>query len=243
MRNTEDQYRLERRACDLAWRMLGLQCRSGTICRWTGVTPRRIRRLYHNYFGDLDVLAQRRPRGRAPHCIELLLRSKKQRHEALELARVYHHMGLLEVAVAPAATTDRVRLGEALCDAFETFKTKYPSSLMTLEHGVLLLSAVARGEEVLLHCCGVCKNLMLLDRLQLPPRWCAVCAAALEYPSSFTLRSSRARLKGSAPSSAPDQRQVTQSADAYSPRLAQLRRRRQLRTLATLTGPEILRQK
>ncbi|HVW67747.1 MAG TPA: hypothetical protein VHB68_02180 [Steroidobacteraceae bacterium] len=238
MLQTEDQYRRERRASDLAWRMLGLQARSGTICRWTGVTPRRVRRLYHSYFRDLDIAAQRRPRGRAPHCIELLLRPRKQRDEALELARVYHHMGLLKLASVPPHANDRVRIGETLCDAFETFKIKYPNSTITLEHGVLLLSSVIRAEEILLHCCGVCQNLMILDRLQPPPRWCAVCSAALEYPPSFQSRTARTRLKRGPLLTAP-----VREPESWSPRLAQLRRRRQLRTIATITGPQMLRQK
>ncbi len=238
MPKSEDRYQRERRASDLAWRMLGLQARSSTICRWTGVTPRRVRRLYHSYFRDLEIAAQRRPRGRAPHCIELLLRSKKQRSEALELARVYHHMGLLKISSVPPSTGDRIRIGETVCDAFETFKGKYPNSRITLEHGVLLLSSMVRAEDVLLHCCSVCQNLIMLDRLQPAPQWCAACSAALEYPPSFESRMAPPRQRrGAAPAT------TAPPAESWSPRLSQLRRRRQLRTIATITGPQLLRQK
>ncbi len=57
--------------------------------------------------------------------------------------------------------------GEQLCEAFESFKTFVPASAITIDHAVLLLTALAEGDEVILVRCTVCSGLTCVDRLSL----------------------------------------------------------------------------
>src|ERR1700722_1536000 len=88
MQISDDRYRRHRRAFDLAWRMIGHGARTNTIARWTGLAERRIRRLQRSYGVETAGAAPKRPRGRSPYRVELLLRAPRMRKEAVALARL-----------------------------------------------------------------------------------------------------------------------------------------------------------
>lgn len=180
MRVTDDRYRRERRAFDLAWRMIGLSARTSTISHWTGLAERRIRTLQQSYGRDL-ACALHRPRGSAPRRIGLLLRSSVQRQWAAQFADLCcrHHV----LPAGPLASPDRsfptISRGESLCTAFEEFQAAYPGASLTIDQAILLLTELARRELVDLGCCPRCKLIAIVDRLSQYGTACLSCHTPL----------------------------------------------------------------
>jgi hypothetical protein len=70
--------------------------------------------------------------------------------------------------------------GELLCQAYEWFRYEVPETKLTLEHGVLLISELARGEEVQLGTCRTCGGVILFDCLSLGRLECVFCSTGIE---------------------------------------------------------------
>ena len=68
---------------------------------------------------------------------------------------------------------------ELLCAAYEAFKAGFPSSSLTIEQALLVLTALARGDEVALRQCPQCSAPMLLDRLSTRHQRCPRCSSKL----------------------------------------------------------------
>jgi len=117
MRVTDDRYWRDRRAFDLAWRLLGRSARTSTISRWTGLAERRIRALQRSYGTHSSNEPPRRPRGRSPQRVDLVLRSPKQRHHAARLACIYRKHTVLPRLVIP---TDACRPGSTRGSCYVT---------------------------------------------------------------------------------------------------------------------------
>ncbi len=179
MRISDERYNRHRRRVDLAWRLLRHEARTSTISRWTGMSGRRVRALVRNYADGDRGTEVKRPRGNSPYRIELLLRSRRQRLEAAMFAnfcraqRVYPASRLRDVE----SCLPEVARGERLCDAFESFKRDCPDSALTIEHGLLLVVALAKGEEVELGACERCRGVVLIDRLAGARQRCVHCSA------------------------------------------------------------------
>jgi hypothetical protein len=181
MQISADRYLRDRRAFDLAWRMIGHGARTNTISRWTGLPERRIRRLQRSYGVGTAGAAPRRPRGRSPYRIESLLRAPRMRKEALALARLCRDAGLLPAELGYAARTMQPDLdkGERLCSVFETFKSISPDSIITIEQMFLLVAALSRHDEIDLALCVGCGQAAIVDRLQVAPQRCESCGCAI----------------------------------------------------------------
>lgn len=178
MRKGEDKYNRHRRMWDLAWRMLTHDARTRTVSNWTGISERRVRALVHRYTSpsDTDV---KRPRGKSPHKIEALLRPPLLRVEAALFAQTCvdaNYFTLTTILGDPGNLPD-VDRGEALCTAYESFKAQFPSSSLTIEQALLVLTALARGDELALTQCPQCSAPMLLDRLSTRHRRCHRCSS------------------------------------------------------------------
>ena len=189
MRVTEDRYLRDRRAFDLAWRLIKLGARTGTISRWTGIAERRVRALQQSY-GSLDpgfAETLRRPRGQSPYRIERLLHSPLQQQDATRFASHCKSGGVL-----PAGhLTDidkmfpNIQRGELLCSTFESFKHDHPKSSLTIEQAVLLLTELVRGEEIGLEVCDKCGNYKIIDRLSPAPQLCMSCGSRTASCASY----------------------------------------------------------
>lgn len=188
MRVTDDRYLRDRRAFDLAWRLIKLGARTGTISRWTGIAERRVRALQQSYGSHEpgSVGSLKRPRGQSPYRIERLLHSLQQQQEATRFA----HLCKLTGVLPPSRLADVDRLlpeierGELLCSAYESFKQNFPESSLSIEQAVLLLTELVRGDEVGLEECRTCGNFQIVDRLDPGPRLCAACGSEVE-PCGF----------------------------------------------------------
>lgn len=54
--------------------------------------------------------------------------------------------------------------GELLCQAFEVYQQLMPSHGISFEHAVFLVTALARGDELVLSNCSGCGALIVSDR-------------------------------------------------------------------------------
>ena len=192
MRVTDDRYLRDRRAFDLAWRLIKLGARTGTISRWTGIAERRVRALQQSYGSHVpgSVGSLKRPRGQSPYRVERLLHSPQQQQDATCFARLCKRKGV--IPAASLADVDRmlpgIERGELLCEAYESFKQGSSQSSISIEQAVLLLTELVRGEEIRLEACSKCRNSQIVDRLNPGSRLCTICGHEVEFCASCTDR-------------------------------------------------------
>ena len=99
------------------------------------------------------------------------------RQEASVLASICYLLGVMppaQVADAPRHLPGMQR-GEALCDAFETYRMLMPAPRISFEHTVFLVTALARGDELRAMHCADCSALVVVDRLAVEQRRCLSC--------------------------------------------------------------------
>jgi hypothetical protein len=171
---------------DVAVRFIRHEARTRTIRQWTGLSDDRIRKLYHSYLraGGSTV----RHRGQSPRQATYFLRSSRMRAEASTLASLCCLVGLFDSdAFSPCRqrATD-VERAAALCVAYERYRATVHDPAITFEHAVLLVTALARGNELRLGDCRDCGALQVVDWLELRPTRCGLCSAGLARgPADF----------------------------------------------------------
>jgi hypothetical protein len=185
MRITDDRYRRDRRALDLAYRMLGHGARTGTISRWTGLGERLIRRFQRSYAGECEGPRPKRPRGSSPYRIELLLDSSRTRKETIALARFLVSAGVLRVGDYMPVTRN-VDSGEKLCLTFEAFRAEYADTTITIEQAALLITSISDGIEVELVACPRCQQITVIDRLNVTRQKCDDCDEVVDTCPKLT---------------------------------------------------------
>lgn len=177
MRITDSRYQRHRRSIDLAWRLIGLEARTSTISRWTGLSGHRIRALYRSYVSRQDGVSKRH-RGMSPYRLDVILHSPQKKCEAAMFAALCRALRVLPEH--PATDVERslpsVQRGEMLCEAYEWFRYDVPDAQLTLEQGILLVLELARGEHVQLGACPTCEGVMLIDPLSVGYQECVFCA-------------------------------------------------------------------
>lgn len=181
MRITEDRYSQHRRSLDLAWRLIKHEARTRTISRWTQLSGHRIRQLYKSYSSRQHKRVTRH-RGMSPYKLEMIMSSPRLRCEGAMFAAICRSLDVLpEDRVAdPERTLPGIERGELLCEAFEWFCFDVPDTKLTLEHGLLLINELARGELVRLGACRTCRGVILLDRLSTGRLHCVFCSTKLD---------------------------------------------------------------
>jgi hypothetical protein len=103
------------------------------------------------------------------------------REETAILASVCYLLGVMPGTRVPdARALPGVQRGEALCEAFETYRHLVRSPRISFEHAVYLITALARGEELSATLCSDCRGLMVVDRYAVPQRRCAGCERSLQ---------------------------------------------------------------
>src|ERR1700758_3918467 len=102
MRISDDRYRRERGALELALRFLRHEARTQTIRAWTGLSDDRIRKLYRSYLSQARRQLPRH-RGKSPHQTAYFTRSLRLQQETAVLASVLSLLGVLPAV--PAAGT------------------------------------------------------------------------------------------------------------------------------------------
>jgi len=106
MRISDDRYRRERWALELALRFLRHEARTQTIRAWTGLSDDRIRKLYRSYMSHARRYLPRH-RGKSPHQIAYFTRSLRMQEETAVLASVLSLLGV--VPASPGAARPALR--------------------------------------------------------------------------------------------------------------------------------------
>ncbi len=181
MRISDDRYSRDRLRLDLALRFIHHEARTHTIRAWTGLTDDRIRKLYRTYLCEAGGAGVARHRGKSPRQAAFFTRSLRIRREAAVFASVSSLFGLL---TPQAITVDRgaqppptVARGALLCEAFETYRALVDEPLISFEHAVYLVGALACGDELRVAHCRDCAGVLVTDRLALRAAVCNDCAA------------------------------------------------------------------
>ena len=181
MRITEDRYSHHRRSLDLAWRLIKHEARTRTISRWTQLSGHRIRQLYKSYSSKQHKRVTRH-RGMSPYKLEMIVSSPRLRCEGAMFAAICRSLEVLPENRLddPEQTLPGIERGELLCEAFEWFCFDVPDTKLTIEHGLLLINELARGELIHLGACRTCRGVILLDRLSTGRLECVFCSTKVE---------------------------------------------------------------
>lgn len=179
MRVTDNRYAAEMAKFNLAVRMIGHEARTGTIRACTGFSEDRIRKIYGTYFKCGSGQAIRRRRGKTPTQITPFISSSLRQSEATVLACLFMCAGILELQDASGAVrqppTNSVQLGEALCDAYETYRQVHPQPGLCFEKTWTLYNALARQQELYFARCAACEAPYVQDRYALDYQRCPFC--------------------------------------------------------------------
>jgi len=212
MRISDDRYSRDRQRLDVAMHFIHHEARTHTIRQWTGLTDDRIRKLYRSYLQEGGRRVARH-RGKSPQQAGFFLRTARVRHEAGALAALCCLVGALErrspLQLAGAASNAGASAGmpvgggvallsgvaraAALCQAYEVYRAIVSAPAIGFEHAVLLVNALARGNELALGDCQGCGALLVVDALALRPVRCALCVEAdpRRLPACSTTRRPR----------------------------------------------------
>jgi Flagellar transcriptional activator (FlhC) len=189
MRITDDRYSRDRQRFDLALRFIQHEARTRTIRVWTGLSDDRIRKLYRSYIADDTSSSVARHRGKSPQQISFFIRSPRMRQETAVLASVCYLLGVMPAQ--QVADVQRhlpgMQRGEALCEAFETYRSLVPKPRISFEHTVFLVAALARGDELRATTCIDCLGLIVVDRFAVKGRHCLSCEESRQGKLSLDL--------------------------------------------------------
>ena len=178
MRVWGHRYNRDLQRYSLALRMIGHEARTHTICEWTGLPPERIRILCRTYARDHGKQHAVRHRGPSPQNLSFFLRSSRLRSEAAAIAGLCYVLDVIPSRRLSNARRElpNVGRGQRMCLAFEMYRKLVPASKITLEHIVLLVTAIAQGNELrVIHCLG-CGGAIIMDRFELARRRCTHCS-------------------------------------------------------------------
>ncbi len=118
----------------------------------------------------------------SPYKLEMIMSSPRLRCEGAMFAAICRSLEVLpkDRVTDPERTLPAVERGELLCEAFEWFCFDVPDTKLTLEHGLLVINELARGELVRLGACRTCHGVILLDRLSTGRLHCVFCSTKLD---------------------------------------------------------------
>ena len=168
MRVTQSRYDGELDRFHLAIRMLGLQARTSTIGRYTGLSSDRIRKAYISYVAEHGKnRLPRRKRGRPPSRVAHFFKSRDRHCESTVLVSLFMHAGLLvpdgRARCMVPGTLSPLSQGRRLCDAYEMHRRMMPGGEMSLELAATLLRALGETHELVIAECEYCGALYVQD--------------------------------------------------------------------------------
>jgi hypothetical protein len=175
MRIHDDRYSRDRRRFEIALRFIQHEARTHTIRAWTGLTDDRIRKLYRSYLQEAQGVALIRHRGKSPQQPAFFTRTVRARQESALLASLCRLLGVLPALAAEPRNLPGLNRGELLCQAYESYRALIGQPLISFEHAVFLLIALARGDELRLGACRDCSAVLVTDRWSLRAPRCIVC--------------------------------------------------------------------
>jgi hypothetical protein len=171
----ENRYSRQLRRYTFALRLIRLRARTQTIRAWSGLSTYRIRSLYRSNGKDQADVCCRRPRGRAPYQLQFFWRSPVRAQEAATFAAIARLLNVIPTQPVQerAEMARSQQQGEGVCRAFELFHAYVPASGISIDHAFLLVTALARGDEVRLGHCPGCHAIILIDCLRPANQTCA----------------------------------------------------------------------
>jgi hypothetical protein len=172
----QDRYAREARRRELAIRLIRLEARSSTVCRWSGVSRQKVRTLQCSIAASSAIHAPKRRRGPAPHGIDMFFRTAWMRAEASAAAVLCRLYGAIpDRTETPLKAVPTVERGERLCEAYETYLDLVSPARLSFEHFVLLVDALEAGEMLALESCTGCGAALLVEPATLARRRCECC--------------------------------------------------------------------
>lgn len=182
MRISEERYTRDRRALDVAVRLIDFEVRTGTIRTLTGLGDGQIRSLSRDSTRNGAGRQCRRHRGKAPTDVKHILGKSRSRSEAATLLGLCQLMGVApEDAREPERGANLISRTERLCDVYWTFSTLLPSATLSFEHFLILLAEVGKSLEMTSTHCRSCNALQIADRLSLRANRCPHCTEHAPY--------------------------------------------------------------
>jgi hypothetical protein len=179
MRVTDDRYAAELDKFDLAVRMIRHEARTGTIRTCTGFSEDRIRKIFNSYFRTGVTPAPRRRRGKSPTRIRQFVNSTPRQLEATVLAGLFLLCRAAEISDNGRARrltgTDRVALGERVCQAFEAYRDVHPQARLSFEWAWNLYHSLVESHELYFAECDSCGGRYVQDAYALDYRRCPFC--------------------------------------------------------------------
>ena len=179
MRIWDHRYTRDLRRYELAWRFIGHEARTDTIAHFTGLTHNRIRTLCRAYAAQ-GVNKAHRHRGSAPYLVDYFLSSPQRQAEAAAIGSWCALIGLIskDIVQDPGQPIPGLQRGEDLCSTYELYRAMLPQpqrSQFSIEHFILLMTALARGEEVRLKACDRCGGALVVEQSVIVQGLCVFC--------------------------------------------------------------------
>jgi hypothetical protein len=123
--------------------------------------------------------------GPPPTGLKKLLKDAQLRTEltaAAALCQVLRVIPAHEVALEPDGGAKSVAAAEGMCRAFVLYKKLVPQGHLSLEHLMILVTALARRDSWALERCSRCDSFVLGDPLSLENRLCSECRDIAKPP-------------------------------------------------------------
>lgn len=175
---SDSRYSRDRMRQDVALRFLQHEARTGTICRWTGLPPTKVRGLFSHYVARDRAAQGLRHRGRSPALASFFMRTPQLRLETATLASICYLHGVLTPGRIEQAelTLPGPARGAILCDAFEDYQLLVPEPQISFEHAVFLVIALAGAEQLFAVNCTECRAVFVVDHCSRADGCCEYCA-------------------------------------------------------------------
>ena len=179
MRVTDHRYTADLDKFDLAVRMIQHEARTGTIRACTGFSEDRIRKIYSAYFKGAGPVTVHRRRGKSPRRITQFVNSAPHQLEATVLAGLFLLCEAGELGsggrLDRATGTDRVVLGQRLCQAYEAYRELHPDPRLSFEWAWNLYHSLVDSRELYFAICEICDGPYVQDAYALNYHHCPFC--------------------------------------------------------------------
>ena len=177
MRVSEERYARDRRALDVAKRMIEFEARTKCIRRLTGLADGRIRSLAKSCTAGGGTLAPLRHRGKSPQNVRPIVGRPRLKEEASALLGLCRMMGIGPLPRSTRPAPANLTRAERLCDAYWTYRQLVPTTNLSFEQMLLLVEALAEDGDLRLRTCRGCQAIVVGDAGLWQPLACPQCEA------------------------------------------------------------------
>lgn len=170
----------EQRRVRLALALMQRQVRTKTICHWTGLPRTKVAKLRRDLSYEAPHIKIGRQSGPFPKKMREFLRSPRTRNEAAALCGLCRAYGVIPPRPEPDAARylPSIARGELLVVVYDMYRRLVPSTSISCEQLMGLLSTLVSGETYDIGCCDRtnCRAAILVDPLSVTARrLCMLC--------------------------------------------------------------------